>query len=193
MSAQGNQPKPSEELPDKPTLSSFIEDNHKLITVLGVFTALTVFASSLTLKPMGLVLSFLFMTLAAIVWLELCARFPSKSGTWRLTWFENILSFTVLAFIAYWLLDFRTIWKNLLLVLVGGLILAVVSATMKRFGLFNRLFRAQPGKKRVLRYVIWLLLVSATIFLSFWLAGLVTPSINRALDVITETMRTPAP
>jgi len=85
-----------------PTLFDFIEENQRLITVLGVFTALTVFSSNLPLKPFGYVLSFMFMSLTVLLWLELWQKFPTKSGSWRLTVFENVLPFTVLAVIAYW-------------------------------------------------------------------------------------------
>jgi hypothetical protein len=80
-------------------LYTFVEENHKLLTVLGVFTALTVFAANLPLRPLGSMLSFLFMALTVTLWLELLERFPSKAAGWRMDWFETLLSFTV--FILY--------------------------------------------------------------------------------------------
>ena len=94
-------------------------------------------------------------------------------------WFENILSFAVLAFLAYWLLDFRTIWKSVLIVLVFGLVLQGVSAAMGRLNAFNRIFHAKPGDKGTLRYVVWLVLVVASVALAFGVAALVTPWISR--------------
>ena len=188
MSSDEKQPEVLKKLPDKPTLHSFIEENHKLITVLGVFTALTVFAANLTLKPMGLILSFLFMTLTIILWLELLGRFPSKGAGWRMDWFENILSFTVLALLVYWLLDFRSVWKSVLIVLVFGLVLQGVSAAMRRLNAFNRIFHAKPGEKRTLRYAVWLVLVVASVALAIGVAALVTPWINSWLDAITKSM-----
>jgi len=193
MSSDEKQPEVPKKPPDKPTLYSFIEENHNLITVLGVFTALAVFAANLTLKPVGLILSFLFMTLTVILWLELLGRFPSKGAGWRMDWFENILSFAVLAFLIYWLLDFRTIWKSVLIVLVFGLVLQGVSAAMKQLNVFNRIFHAKPGEKRTLRYAVWLVLVVASIALAFGVAALVTPWINHWLDAITKSVAAPIP
>ncbi len=50
----------SEESPkdEKVSLASFIDANQKLISVLGIFTAISVFASNLPLKPVGYALSF---------------------------------------------------------------------------------------------------------------------------------------
>lgn len=193
MSSDEKQPEVPKKPPDKPTLHSFIEDNHKLITVLGVFTALTMFAANLTLKPMGLFLSFLFMTLTLILWLELLGRFPSKGAGWRVDWFESILSLTVLVFLVYWLLDFRTIWKNVLIILVFGLVLQGVSAVMRRLNAFNRIFHAKPGEKSTLRYVVSLVLIVASVALAFGVAALVTPWINYWLDAITKSMAAPIP
>lgn len=173
---------------DKVTLYSFMEENHKVITVIGVFTALTVFTANLTLRPMALILSFLFMTLTIILWLELLGRFPSKGGGWRMYWFENILSFAAFSLLAYWLLAFRAIWKTMLVVLVFGLVLHSLSAAMKRFNVFNRIFHAMPGRKRSLRYVVWLVIMIVSGVVAFGIGALLTPWINRWLDVITKNV-----
>ena len=128
------------------------------------------------------------MTLTIILWLELLGRFPSKGVGWRIHWFENILSLTILAFLAYWLLDFRSIWKILLIVLVFGLVLQGVSAAMRQLNVFNRIFHAKPGEKRTLRYAVWLVLVVASVALALWVAALVTPWVNSWLDAITKSM-----
>jgi len=55
-----------------------------------VFTALTVFGSTMRPTEFGQFLSSLFLTLTLLIWFELWGRFPSKGGGWRLDWFENI-------------------------------------------------------------------------------------------------------
>lgn len=177
----------------KPTLASAVEENHKLITVLGVFTALTVFAANLRLQPFGQVLSFLFMSLTILVWFELWGRFPNERGNWTLTWFENLLFITVLAVVLYWLVDFRELWHTYLWLLVFSVILAVFSTVMKKFDVFNRLFRTQPGKLRFLRYGLGLVIVLGTLYCSIWISARITPSINLFLDVFNNTMQTPTP
>jgi len=87
---------PPDQKPPPPTLFQYIEENHKLITTLGVFTALTLFSRQITNGIFANLLSVLSLTLSLIVWLELSGRFPSKMGTYRLYWFESVLGFTVM-------------------------------------------------------------------------------------------------
>jgi len=54
----------------KNSLSDYVENNSKLISVLGVFTALTVFTNNLSIKPIGYALSFVFLTITIIIWVE---------------------------------------------------------------------------------------------------------------------------
>jgi hypothetical protein len=166
----------------KPTLFDFIEENQRLVTVLGVFTALTVFSSNVPLKPFGYVLSFLFMSLTVLLWLELWQKFPSESGSWRLTVFENILPFTVLAVIAYWLIQFRKIWHEFLFLPITIIILSVFTYFLKRFNIFNRFFRAAPNEKKFLRYVFGLAVIFVALFISMLLARPAATQLNRFLD-----------
>lgn len=188
MSSDQQELQLTEKPPHKTTLYSFIEKNHKFITVIGVFIALTVFAANLTMKPMALILSFLFMTLTIILWLELLERFPSKGGGWRMYWFENILSFAALSLLAYWLLEFRAIWKTMLIVLVFGLVLHGLSAVMKRYNVFNRIFHAMPGEKRSLRYIVWLVTMLVSIGVALGVASFLTSWISHWLNEITKSM-----
>jgi len=173
----------------RPSLTQYIEENHKLITVLGVFTALTVFARSLPITTLGLFLSFLFMTLAVFVWLELFARFPSKAGGWRVTWFENILSLSVFMLVIYWILDYRQVWSQVLIIPVFGMLMGAISFLLKRFDVFNRLFRSQPDEKRALRYVFGIAIVA----IAFFLSALVVSPLNHLLDHLASWMAIPPP
>ena len=87
----------------KNRLDEFIESNQKLISVLGVFTALTVFTANLQFKVFGYALSFIFMSITLIIWVELLEKFPKGDAHWRLKIFETLLSFSFLALILYWL------------------------------------------------------------------------------------------
>jgi len=175
----------------KPTLASYIEDNHKLITVLGVFTALTVFSTNLRLQPFGYLLSWLFMSLALLVWIELWGRFPNKKGNWTLTWFENFLSIAVLVVLVYWLVDFRQIWHLYLFIPVASGFLAIFSYVMQRYDLFNRFFKSQPGKRRWLRYTLGFASVICITVFAYWISLKISPSINLFLDEAYKNMSTP--
>ena len=170
------------------SLSDFVNENSKLISTLGVFTALSVFSTNLALKPYGYVLSFAFMTLTILLWLELWGKYPAKSGSWRLYWFENILFLTVLAVVLYWLLEFRSIWHKFLQTLLFLIILAIIAYPIKKYNLFNRVFRTQPGKLKFLRYLIGISLGVVVLFASSYLAMLFAPILNILLDQLKEVI-----
>lgn len=178
---------------NRATLTKFIEDNEKLINVLGVFTAITVFVGELRLQAFGYALSFMFMTLTVILWLELWGKFPSESGDWKITWFENILFLAVLAILVYWLIDFRDIWHDFLFVLVFGMISALFSIVMKRFGVFNKLFHTQAGRLKWLRYIFGIIIMLIIITTSWLMAQSIAPIINNVLDSINESTRNLSP
>ncbi|SRR5581483_313252 len=175
------------------TLTDFVDENSKLISALGVFTALTVFSTNLTLKPYGYALSFAFMTLTVLLWLELWGKYPARRGSWRLTWFENILFLTVLAVVFYWLLEFRTIWHEFLQSLLFLIILAPIGYLIKKFDLFNRVFHTEPGKLKLFRYLLAILIGLVIMYISYYLANLIAPPLNTVLDQMREFINTTSP
>lgn len=98
-----NKKESNENKPSPMTLSEFIEDNHKLISVLGIFSAITVFSASLDFLPGKQFLTGMLLTLSVLLWIELVGKFPSEKVTGLLTWFENILSLTVAFIVISWL------------------------------------------------------------------------------------------
>lgn len=175
------------------TLAAFIEDNYRLLSALGIFVALTLFASNLPLKSIGYSLSFLFVSATVLIMLELWERFPSKSGTSRLFWFENVLFLSALLVVAYWFLEFRAMWHQYLIVPILGILLWLSSAAIKRFDVFNRLFRTEPGGRKILRYFFGFALVAVVIVVSWILAEFITPPINVFLDEVRRYLESTAP
>lgn len=86
------------------SLSDFIEAHYRLLSALGVMVALTVFAGNLSDRVLGQVLSFLFLTGAMLVFVDLFAKFP-KSNEWRLSWFTTIVALALLLMFIVWLFD----------------------------------------------------------------------------------------
>jgi len=172
----------------KNTLSDFIEVNQKLLSVLGVFTALTVFTSNLPLKPVGQGLSFIFLALTLLIWTELVQKFPSGTSTWRLILFENLILFCVFGVFAYWMLAYREIWRVFiaipLLIIFSSIGLGIVSFVSKKYNVFNRLFRTTSDRLIFLRF-IGLMLIFILVTTASWHVSLaISPSINHILDKI---------
>jgi hypothetical protein len=170
------------------SLSDFIDQNHKLISVLGIFTALTVFTSSLQVKAIGNILSFIFLALTVLVWFELWGKFPSTDTTFRLTWFESILQFAIFGIVVYWLIEYRSIWKHMLTVLLFGIIAASFSQFMKRKNIFNRLFQTEHGRLKWLRYIFGIILIVIILIISVVVASIIAPYVNGFLDKTREIL-----
>jgi hypothetical protein len=168
-------------------LSDFINENNKLISALSIFTALTAFSNSLPLKPYGYVLSFGFMFLTILLWLELWGKFP-KNGAGRLFWFENCLVLVGVAVFLYWLIEFRSIWKYFLYTFLALIILSIIVIPIKRLDLFNRVFHTKPGGKKFLRWAFGILVTFIALSISWGLSLLISPFINKLLDEIKEQL-----
>ena len=175
------------------TLGLFIEANHRLLTVLGVFTAMTLFALNLPVRAIGGFLGFLFMAITILVWLELWSRFPSGGGQWRFTLFENLLSVSIIVLFFYWFTDFRAIWSQALILLVWVLLMGAVSGLMSRHDWFNRVFHTEPGGRVWLRYTVGITLLLATMVVALVIAALVAPPVNRFLDTAYSEFSTSQP
>jgi len=184
----------SEELPKNiHTLSSFIDENHKLLTSLGVFIALTVFSSNLPLIGLSYFLSFLFLSGAVIIWLETWQKFPKGNATWLLFIFENILSLITVVIILYWFFEFRKIWHGAVFGIILILLLSLFSVFMKRYNIFNRLLHTEHGKLKIVRIIFGILVILTFISLAFILASATSPSVDRILELVFETLLTPVP
>gem|GEM_PF-1947770 len=177
------------ETPRTVSLSQFVEQNEKLFGVLGVFTAVSVFVGQLRLHWFAYGLSFVFTLLVLILWIELWGKFPSGSGGWKITAFENLLSLAVIGLVAYLFIDYRDIWHQYLFVpiflLIYSVIVGVVSWVTKKYDVFDRLFRTVPRAKAFLRFMV---IGTTGFYVSNRLAVLITPAVNRVLDTLYKAL-----
>ncbi len=171
------------------TLGDFVEDNSKLLSAVGLFTALTVFSSTLEPRVVGAFLSFLFLSATVVLWFELMEKFPAGTpATGRLTWFETILSFAMLVVVFYWLLQFRGFWRSWLIIPIALILAAIVSGVLKRFDVFNRAFAAKPGEKRRWRYFVAFSVFAVSILGAIYLSALIVQRIGPPLDTLRQVL-----
>jgi len=161
---------------DPPTLADFINENERIITVLGVLIALTAYFSSSPLKPFGQIFSALLLTLTLFVWFELWGKFPSKMGTSTLFWFENIFSLTIFAVVAYWFVSIGCIFPQIIFIVSFLLISSLISYLMKKLDIFNRFFKAKPGQKRVLRIILGILIIIVSFLAGVFIVSVIVTS-----------------
>lgn len=176
---------------DTPSIATMVTDNHSLITVLGVFVALTIFSSNLPLQPFGYVLSFLFVTASILLWKELINNFPPERGTEGLYWFENILTFSMFVFFAYWVVQYRKVVVKFLFMPIALVLLSIISVTMKRNDAFNRFFNTTHGQHKTLRNICWFILIMLTLLISGVIQALVAPHLGPALDTVFDELSHP--
>ena len=173
---------------EKNTVAKFIRDNKNLLTVFGAFVAITTFAMRLPIKPISAVLTFIFLTLTIIIWLEIWEQFPSGHSTWKLTIFENLLSFGLFVLAFYWILDYRKIWGYVMPFFIALILMSIISVVLKKYKVFNRLFHVKPNECKILRHAIGItlqiLILYISIFISFSIGKYVAPHVNAFLDKV---------
>lgn len=172
------------------TLTNFIEQNQKIISVLGVFTALTVFTANLSFRAFGYALSFIFLSLTLLLWIEVLEKFPKGEANWRLKIFEILLSYTFLGIILYWLLSYREIWHSVMYlpvsIILATIFTSIVTWPIKKYDLFNIIFRTKPTKRKFIRYTLYLIIILGILFISVQIANIISPPINALLVELRE-------
>lgn len=166
----------------KNSLSEYIEENSKLISVLGVFTALTVFTYGLPIKPLGYALSFVFLSISVVVWIELWTKFPPEPSSWRLVLFENILSYSILGIIVYWLLAYREIWRIILVFPIWMILVSIIGYPLSKYKIFNKIAGYKIAKYQVVRILFGLVLLLFVTIIAGLIAIKLSPWINHGLD-----------
>jgi len=162
------------------TLTAFVGENDKLLTALGVFTGLMIFAQALPLKGIAVMLSVIFFTLTVIVWFELWGKFPKKAAP-NLGHFENLLAFGAMLMAFHLLVEVNKTVPAFIMTLVFMAVITPASLLIKKYDFFNRLAGTGPGGKRGLRYALALGIVGVSIMAAFGIAGVLTPPVSAFL------------
>jgi len=122
----------SEEQKDgqQPTLTEFIDKNHKLISTAGVLATLSVLVNKLPenqLGTLGKIISFLMFFLVLLICLEIFGNFPwTEKG--KIYWFRLAYSVIVFEFIILWVSTFYPfLFVGLLMVVVSFVLVAVLA------------------------------------------------------------------
>lgn len=162
------------------TLSELLENNQKLIEVIGVFTAISLFTGQLGIRFFAYIITFLFMTLVLVLCVELWTRIPSQSDSLKVMMFKDILTLAVLSLALDFFVDYRDIWRHFLIFPIFAAIFGAVF-----FGFVVPAVRRSSVRKnkRLLGLVAWVIVIGLG-YLSIRLAVLVEPSVNRFLDTL---------
>lgn len=184
---------PDKSIESTTTLNDFIESNHKLLSTLGIFTALSVFATNLPHKAFGHILSFVFMGITLLLWFELFGRFPAKGAARRLVLFEGLISICAFLVAVNWFVQFSWMWEEVIVlpifITIFVVLIYVASTVIKRFDLFNRVFRVGGGQKKWLRYFVGICMLLLFSILSLFATALIVPKAKTLLKEVREVTR----
>jgi hypothetical protein len=148
----------------KVTLEEFINNHPNLLSTIGILGALTIFADEISIQSLNHLLSFLSLGLTMLCWFELWDKFP-KNGSELLSWFENIMSFLVMLFCFYWLLNYWDLWREFLVIPVSAILLWVASKLIKSNKLIDTFKISNLKVKKFVSYVTAIILVVGILIL----------------------------
>lgn len=180
--------KTMDDKPEKITLHTFLENNHKILSVLGVFTALTVFSRGLPLTGVGQILSLLFLTLTILLWLELMSRYPTPASA-RLSWFENLVTFAIMFTAIYWLMDYNAMLGSVGIGLLIMFVVVWVCSLPLKFA-YARLNLPSWARSKVGRWGLFILVIGfvayPSLMLGAWVGGWLAPPISKYISQARE-------
>jgi hypothetical protein len=186
MAARRSRAKAPPTAPQPQTLSAFLEENFRLVSVFGVLVAVSTFAGNLALRAIGIGLSFLFLVAAMLVWVELWRKFPWRGTHWVLLLFRSTLTLITCVIILYWFVFFRDYLGTILPVVLTLVLVLIVARVAQRAGLRDR-FRGALGVAGLL-----VVLVASAAAAAVTSRALVPPS-SRLLEGLYEILLAAAP
>lgn len=175
--------------PEELSLNDFIEKNHKIISTIGIFVAITVFTTNLKIEFFSVILSFLFLLMTVMVWLELLGKFP-KRVSYRLDWFKSFLTLAFLCFIGYWVIAYNSIWNSLLPIVIALLFVRIISVLIMKFDFYERYCYTKDGREKSLEYFIfWCIFFPLLCYLGIKIGFLVSPSIGEFISQLSSVIK----
>jgi hypothetical protein len=172
---------PAEEM-TKTTLYDFIDTNHKLISSLGVFIALTLFSMSLRLSYLGNLLTILLLLLTILIWFELVWRLPWGDVSITLGLFKYGIRFIFPLLLVYHLLEFRDFWHEWLNLPIWTLLLAGVSGLLSKIGFIKWVHAGATTWKHNLRTLLGIVIFFVLLYPITKLSSYLASEINAKLD-----------
>jgi len=167
------------------TLKQFIDSNHNLLSALAIMAAVLAFISSMSIKWIGVALSFLLVGGMIFIWLELKQQMPEKKH-WRLFLFHYVILWGLVAFILYWLLEYLVFWNEFIGVPIFFLVLfwfANTFGVLRQFEWAKNLFgidRKKNGWQKLLKVVY----VGGILWISLMFTAMLAPVTAFILNVI---------
>ena len=177
------------------TLTQFLAENDALLAALGIFSGLAVFSQELGIKSVASVLSFLFLGLTVVTWVELNGKFPRvREQSFNLYLFRLLLEIAFIGIIIYWLVWFHDAWRAILILPLWFACMYVIGllvhGLLRHLGWRERLYPKNVPRAQVpFRVFILRSLFEAGIVIGAGkLAQLIQGPVSQLLDALHEAV-----
>jgi len=176
------------------TLGEFIDENHRVLSSVGIFAALTVFTNSIEPRGLSALVSLFFLAATMLTSWELLRRFPSNR-TFLLNSFHYILELGIYGIAVSWLLMARRA-SPVFVVMFLSILIGYVLTRLTQYALPRLLLRlvekiripdwlgnwlANPSRRNLMAKAIGYPFAFVVILISVYLATMVFPRVDSLL------------
>lgn len=203
MSERDEKSTPSPES-EPPALWAFLDSNQRPLSVLGVLVALVVLSKGTDIPLLGNLLAFCFLSMAALVWLEIWLKLPAPvsdqgrhATPWRVNWFANFgLAAGALLVIYVWLSQEKLASAILAITGTGGVVGLLAKHRPRMGALVASFYWGRQGGPRseterqlvegAGRYVTLLVVIQASLTTTFFVYDRLEAARVAALEWLDE-------
>jgi hypothetical protein len=180
---QNKELREKEVVENKITLGQFVENQQKLISVLGIFTAITTFTYNLPLKPFGYFLSSIFLLISILIWFELWARFPRRPESKSLSLFENLMHLVLCGLFGYWLLAYRMLWYKISYFVIWIFTITILSNLLTKYNLPRKIMGKKLSEKKTAKIIFGIIFFAICFVIAYYIAKFIAPFTNAMVDM----------
>lgn len=165
------------------TLTEFIDEYHKLILILGVFIALTVFSFNIDIKLFSSILSFLSFSCVVILGIEIHSKLKGDIEPSTLYWFREVINILLIIFIIYWIVKWQILFRTSAPLIIL-LVVYSLSFIYKKFNISNKLYKNKSIKaKKIIKLTFFIGILVFSFTIAIILAIHIDPFINAFIGV----------
>jgi len=163
------------------TLRGWIDDNHRLLSALGILVFLSIFASTLRPRELALWLGSVLLGMSVLVVLELWAVFPRRRAASQLQWFGLGILVALFLLALHLLSRHHGVPRSAVFMLVWAALLSVAVVLINRAGAKRR------GGEGI-RLALIIAAALGLLCLSAYLERLVVPPVFRAVSALLRSL-----
>lgn len=171
---------------DEKTLKEYIDENDKLLSVLGVFSALTLFFNGNADNNFTKALAVLSLFLTFLIWMEVWINFPRKNNSLILGQFGIILTGSSIIFTFYILTEIYNISSTLFTLTTGSIIFVITLYIVSKLKVFNYLSEGSSKRVKNIKIGIGILFLCGIIINSTLVAVIISPYLIKFLNALNS-------